>query len=339
VLFGLWGFYETRGDLRTARELAEHLLTLTQRQHDPALLLQGHPALGDTLCWLGELIPARAHLEQGIALYHPQQHRHHATLYGQDPGMGCCVYAALALWVLGYPDQALQRSQEALSLVRALAHPFSLAYALARTARLHGFRREWPAVQEEAEALLALARAQGFAQSLAQGLILRGWTLAVQGQSKEGVTQIRQGLTAYRPTGAETPRPFCLAILAEAYGRGRQPEAGLRVLAEAMAAAHAIGERWYEAERHRLKGELLLALSLDYQAEAEVCFQQALAVARQQQARSWELRAAISLSRLWQQQGKRAEAHLLLAEIYDWFTEGFDTADLQEAMALLAELA
>ena len=338
VLFGLWGFYHVRGDLRTARELAEQLLTLAQQQDDLALLLQGHRALGDTLFWLCELVPARAHLEQGIALYHPQQHRTHAFLYGQDPGIGCRVYAALALWVLGYPDQALQRGQEGLSLARELSHPFSLAFALTRTAWLHGFRREWQAAQEQAEALIALAREQGFAQWLAVGRMQWGETLAAQGRGDEGIPQIHQGLAALRATGAELGRPSFLGWLAEAYGTEGQPEEGLRVLAEAVAAAHNVGERWYEAERHRLKGDLLLALSADHQAEAAACFQQALAVARQQQAKSWELRAATSLSRLWQQQGKQAEARELLAPIYGWFTEGFDTADLQEAKALLEEL-
>ena len=148
VLFGLWGFYYVRGDLQSARELAEHLLTLAQRHHDPALLLQGHRALGDALFRLGELVPARAHLEQGMALYNPQQHRAHALLYGQDPGMGCRGFAALVLWVLGYPDQALQRGEEGLSLAHELSHPFSLAFILGQMSQLHGLRREWPAVQE-----------------------------------------------------------------------------------------------------------------------------------------------------------------------------------------------
>ena len=338
VLFGLWGFYYVRGDLQSARELAEHLLTLAQRHHDPALLLQGHRALGDALFRLGELVPARAHLEQGMALYHPQQHRAHALLYGQDPGMGCRGFAALVLWVLGYPDQALQRGEEGLSLAHELAHPFSLAFILGQMSQLHGLRREWPAVQEAAEALMALAREQGFAQSLAASLMNWGRTLAAQGRGEVGIPQLRQGLAAYLATGAELARPLYLAWLAEAYGVGGQPAEGLRVLAEAVAAAQNIGERWYEGERHRLKGDLLLARSVEHQAEAEACFQQALDVARHQQAKSWELRAAMSLGRLWQQQGKRAEAHALLAPIYGWFTEGFDTADLQEAKTLLEEL-
>ena len=339
VLFGLFGFYLVRGDLRTARELAEQLLTLAQRQRDPALLLQGHRAMGETLFHLGEFVPARGHLEQGVALYNPQQHRTHAFLYGQDSGMGCRVYVAFVLWALGYPHQALQRSQEGLSLAHELSHPFSLAMALSQVSRFHGLRREWPAAQERAEALMALAREQGFPQQLATSLVHWGWTLAAQGRGEESIPQIRQGLAAYRLTGAEVVRPFYLTCLAEAYGAGGQPAEGLRVLAEAVAAAHNIGERWYEAERHRLKGDLLLAVSAEHQAEAEACFQQALDVARYQQARSWELRAAMSLSRLWQCQGKRAAARELLAPIYGWFTEGFDTADLRDARALLEELA
>jgi predicted ATPase len=243
VLFGLWGFYQTKGDLRTACELGEQLLTLAQRQHDPALLLQAHRALGDTLFYLGEFVPARAHLEQGIALYTPQQYRNHAFLYGQDPGMGCRIFAALTLWILGSPDQALQWSHEALALARELSHPFSLSYALTRAARLHEFRGEWQTARERDEELIALAREQGFAQALAIGLVQRGSVLAAQGHAQEGITQIRQGLAAHRATGAELTRPFYLVLLAEAHRTGGQPEEGLRVLAEAVAAAHNFGER------------------------------------------------------------------------------------------------
>ena len=183
-----------------------------RRQRDPALLLQGHRVLGEILFHLGELVPGRAHLEQGIALYNPQQHRTHASLYGQDPGMGCRVFAALVLWVLGYPNQALQRGQEGLSLAHELSHPFSLAMALSQVSRLHGLRREWPAAQERAEALMALAREQGFPQQWATSLVHWGWTLAAQGQGEESIPQIRQGLAAYRVTGAEISRAQYLAL-------------------------------------------------------------------------------------------------------------------------------
>jgi predicted ATPase/class 3 adenylate cyclase len=339
VHFGLCGFHEVRGNFLTGCELAEQLLTLAQRHHDPALLLHGHRALGENLYMRGELVSARARLEQGIALYDPQQHRAHAFLYGHDSGMACRVYAAQVLWLLGYPEQALQRSHEALTLARELSHPFSLAFVLNFAVRIHRLRREWQASQAHAEALLALATEQGFAYWVAIGTMNRGAALAAQGQGETEIAEIRQGLADWRATGAELGWPSLLAMLATAYGDVGQPAAGLPLLDEALAVGDKNDERFYEAELYRLKGELLLALSADHQAEAAACYHQALTIACHQQARSWELRAAMSLSRLWQQQGKCKEAHDLLAPIYGWLTEGFDTADLQEAKALLQELS
>jgi predicted ATPase len=200
------------------------------------------------------------------------------------------------------------------------------------------FYRKELAVREHAEAVMALSAEQGFTHWLPQGMILRGWALAVQGQVEEAVAQMRQGLAAFRATGAEVFRPSFLALLAEAYAKGGQVEEGLSALTEALVVMHKTGERWWEAELHRLKGELLLALPADTQPEVETCFYQALTIARRQQAKSLELRAAMSLARLWQRQGKRQEAHQLLAEVYGWFTEGFDTADLREVKAVLDEL-
>jgi TOMM system kinase/cyclase fusion protein len=338
VLRGLWIFYAVRAALDTARELGEQLLGLAQRVQDPALLLEAHLALGTTLFFDGEFVRAQAHLEQGIALYDPQQHGSHTLLYGQDPGGMCLAFAAWTLWHLGYPAQALQRIQEALSLAQELSHPYSLAFALALGSRLYQLRREGPAAQAQAEASIRLCAEQGFAQFLSQGTILRGWALAAQGQEPEGIIQMHQGLTAWRTTGAELVRPYYLALVAEAYGHVGQAEEGLRLVAEALVAADHSGERFYESELYRLKGEFLQALPTGNHAEAERCFHQALDIARRQQAKSLELRAATSLSRLWQCQGKRAEARALLAPIYGWFTEGFDTADLQEAKVLLEEL-
>jgi len=338
VLRGLWGFYELQGELQTERELGEQLLTLAQRVREVELLLVAHNVLGDTLIWLGEFAVAREHLEQGIALYHPQQHRSHAFLYGYDSGVHCLSFGAWALWYLGYPDQALRRIHEALTLAQELSHPFSLAFALAFAAWLHQLRREGQAAQERAAAAIALSTDQGFPFWVAWGTILRGSALAEQGQRAEGIAQMRQGIAAWRATGAELQRPYYLALLAEAYGKAGQAEEGLSVLAEALTAVHKTGERQHEAELHRLKGELLLALSAEKHAEAETCLHQALDIARHQQAKSLELRAATSLSRLWQHQGKRQEARQLLAEVYGWFTEGFDTADLLEAKVLLEAL-
>ena len=233
----------------------------------------------------------------------------------------------------------MQRSQEALALAQELAHPYSLVVAQHWAAYLHYRRREVLAVQAQAEALLTLATAQGFPLYVGYGTCWRGWALAMQGQGEAGLAQMRQGLAAVVATGQELARPLCLVLLAEAAGHVGQVAEGLRLLAEALAALEASGRGDMLAEAYRLQGELLLRQAVPDAAQAEACFQQALAIARRQQAKSWELRAAMSLSRLWQQQGKRAEAHELLAPIYGWFTEGFDTADLQEAKALLEALA
>ena len=243
------------------------------------------------------------------------------------------------MWLLGYPDQALESIREALTLAQELTHPFSLALALVHAALVHQFRREVQAVKERAEELIALSSEQGFPHWLAYGTILRGWTLTAQGEGTEGIARMRQGLVARRATRSELHRPRLLSMLAEAYGEEGQPEEGLTVLVEALAIVDNTGERYWEAELHRRKGELLLILQRQKVGEAEECFQKALDIARHQQAKSLELRAAMSLSRLWQQQGKQEVAHQLLAEIYGWFTEGFDTADLMEAKILLEELA
>ncbi|MEJ2102026.1 MAG: hypothetical protein P8X68_18940, partial [Desulfobacterales bacterium] len=339
VLHGLWRFYQIRAELQTARELAEQLFSLARRAQDPALLLEGNRIMGQTMFWLGELVPARKHLEQGIALYDPQQHRSHAFVYGQDPGVLCRCFGAWPIWVLGYPDQALRNIHEALTMAQELTHSFSQAFALNMATTVHQFRREVQAVQECAEELITLTTEQGFALWLAFGMILRGWAIVAQGGGAKGISVIHEGLAAHRATGAEVEKPYFLALMTEAYGKAGQPEEGLSVLAEALAVVDKTCGRYWEAELHRLKGELLLMQQRQKVDEAEACFRQALDIARRQQAKSFELRAAMSLSRLWQQQGKHKEAHRLLAEIYGWFTEGFDTVDLQEAKALLEQLA
>jgi predicted ATPase len=302
------------------------------------------------LNYLGEFAATQAHFAQGIAIYDPDQHRSHAVRYGQDPGVACRYYAGVTLWWLGYPDQALQMSHEALMLAQELGHPYSLGSALAFAAWLHHLRREGHLTQERAEAAIALGVEQGLAVFPVMGTIFRGWALAQRSaepatrhrQREEGIAQMRQGLTAWRATGAAVFQPYGLALLAEAYAKVGQLDEGLTLLAEALAMINDKGERRWEAELYRLKGELLLHAECGAQnatLTAEACFQQALDVARQQQAKSWELRAVMSLSRLWQRQGKRDAARQLLAPIYGWFTEGFDTADLQEAKALLEELS
>jgi predicted ATPase/class 3 adenylate cyclase len=339
ALHGLFRFYMVRAELETTRQLGEQLLSLAQRAQDPALLMEAHRAMGQTMFWLGEMASARAHFEQGMDLYDPQQHRSHAFVYGQDPGVMCRGFAAWPTWVLGYPDQALQNIHEALTLAQELAHPFSLAVALLQAALLHQYRREAERAQEHAEALVALSTEQRFPHWLAIGTTLRGWALTAQGEEAGGIAQMLQGLAARRATRSEVHRPCFLSLLAEAYGNVGQPEEGLTVLLEALAIVDNTGERYWEAELHRRKGELLLIQKGQKVREVEECFRKALDIAHRQQAKSLELRAAMSLSRLWQKQGKPEEAHQLLAEIYTWFTEGFDTPDLKEAKALLEELA
>jgi TOMM system kinase/cyclase fusion protein len=339
VLWGLWRFYFVRAQYQTARELAEQCLSLAQRVQDSALLLVAHHALGSTVYYLGEVSSGRVHLEQGLTLYNPQEHRPLAVRYGLDLGVWCRSYVAWPLWLLGYPDQALTRSHQALTLAQELSHPISMAAAFYYAALLHHMRRDGPAAQECAEAAIVLLNEQGFPLYLTLGTNVRGWALSIQGHAEEGMAQMRQSLATLQAMGAELYWPCYLTWLTEAHDGMGQATEGLTVLTEALATGHKTGERWWEAEIHRLQGELLLALSVEKHAEAATCFHQALDMARLQQAKSLELRAAMSLSRLWQRQGKRAEARELLAPIYGWFTEGFDTADLQEAKALLDALA
>jgi predicted ATPase len=339
VLRGLWHYYYIRADLWTAHALGEQLLALAQQAQAPVMLVAAHRALGATLYYLAAVAEAHTHFAQGIALYNLQQHRASTFLYGEDAGVVCHHFAASALWLLGYPAQGRAQMDEAVTLAQQVAHPFSLSFALSNAAMVHQFRREGRATQACAEAAISLTTEQGFPYWRAFSSILRGWALAQQGQAQEGIEQIHQGLTIYPATGAELLQPYFLALLAEAHGTIGEPETGLTVLTEALTLTDKIGVRWYESESYRLKGELLLQQNSDHQAEAERCFQEAMAIAQNQQARSFELRAATSLARLWHQQGKRQEAHDLLAPIYHWFTEGFDTADLQEAKALLDVLS
>jgi class 3 adenylate cyclase/predicted ATPase len=289
VLRGLWHYYFVRTDFRTAHALGEQLLTLAQQVHEVSMLCVAHRALGATLFWLGAPATAHTHFTQGIALYDSQQHRTSAFLYGEDAGVICHSLSALTLWFLGYPDQGLVRSHETVTLAQQVAHPYSLSFALNGAAIFHQLRREERCTQERAEATMSLATEQGFLLWVAYSSILRAWALAHQGEAKEGIAQITQGLRAFRATGAEINRSYYLALLAEAYGIMGQPETGLAALAEALTLADTTGERWYESECYRLKGELLIQQSSDNQAEAENCFHDALAIARSQQAKSLEL--------------------------------------------------
>lgn len=339
----LWGLHEVylfQAKRDQARALAEQCMAIAQREQDPALLLQAHHALWAVLYFLApdELPLALAHAEAGIALYDPQQH--HAQVFhygGHDPGLCGRQLAAQALWLLGYPDQARRLGEETLRLGRQLPHPRSLEFALHGVADLYVRLRQFSVVAELTAAAIAINLEQENQLGLAAGMIRQGWALVMLGEVERGITQLRQGIADWRAMGIGLHRANYWVLLAEAYAKTGQLAAGLATLDEALTNAYASGEQYIEPEIHRLRGELSLSLSRPAD-EAETAFYQALHVARQQQAKLLELRAAVSLSRLWQQQGKVTEAHQLLGEIYGWFTEGFATLDLQEARELLRAL-
>jgi predicted ATPase len=341
VLCGLWLFHTARAEHILARDLADQCLRLAEKGGDPALLLAAHHALGVSLSLLGDYGLALEHLEQNIKLYDPDQHRALAFQFGQDFGVVSRSHAALDLWHLGYHDRALSMTDEALRLARRLSHPHTLAAALIFAARVHLLSRDAPAGLARSEEALKLSGEGDFGFWRPVATIYRGYALAQGEEIEEGIAQIRAGLEAYRDSGNGVGRPTFLAFLAEAYCRAGQPAAGLEALREAYATARQSGERWYESELYRIEGELTLQLSQTRRADttqqkrAEDCFLRAVEVARDQKAKLLELRATISLHRLWAAQGKRGESRRQLKELYGWFTEGLDTPDLIEAAELI----
>jgi predicted ATPase/class 3 adenylate cyclase len=347
VLYGLWVFYTARAEHQVARELGEQCMRLAEEARDPALLMEAHHALGVTLLALGQFSSALEHLKQAITIYDQNDYSSLAHVYGQDSGVVCRSHAAWALWFLGHPDQARTLNEQAVTLARGLSHPhpYSLAVALDFAAWLHQLFRDRQKTQELAQEAMALSTENEFVFWILMGMILQGWALTEGDTIADGIAQVRHGLATYRATGAEIMRPYYLGLLAEVAGKVGRAEEGLSLLTEALDAIEDSRECWWEAELHRLRGELTLARSqpqnpeFEDQKTAEKCFRQALNIASRQGAKSLELRATLSLSRLWQIHGKRAEARRKLAEAYDWFTEGLDTADLRDAKALLAELS
>jgi predicted ATPase len=370
ILSGLWVFYHMRAELETACELGEQLLTLAQRVQDPVLLTEAHRSLGASLAFQGEMVLGRAHLEQAVAIQNVQPPLS-LTLFYEDPRVGSLHHLARVLWLLGYPEQAVRRIHEAITLARELDHPGSLAIAMTFAAWVHQFRREWHTAQGRAETLITFAAEHELTLSIAWGTVLRGGALTEQGRITEGIAQMREGLITLQDMGAKLSLSYHSGLLAETYMKAGQTKEGLTHLTEALDMVDESEEHWWEAELHRLKGEFTLqqfqisgskfqekgTMGNAYHdvsvteagmvggahptraEEAEVCFLKAIDIASKQQAKSLELRAATNLARLWQQQGKKAEARALLASVYNWFTEGFDTADLQDAKALLDELA
>jgi class 3 adenylate cyclase/predicted ATPase len=339
TLWGLWFVRLFRSELAAARSLGEELLILARRSQDPGLLLEAHHTLWPTLVDMGEFVAARNQWEQGLALYDSERHGSYAFRYGNhDPGVCSRNFAAHTLWFLGYPDQALAMVRDALALARQLAHPYSLAVAQLYGAMVHLECGQRQAAEDLANASVTLSAEHGFAALLPRGLILRGRLRAARGDWEEGMAELRRGLATYRVI-AEGRRCQLLAVLGDACAECGQVEEGLDAVSEALTLADRTGERCAEAELHRLKGELLRRQPLSPDHEAETCFQKAIEVARQQSAKSLELRAVTSLARLLHARGRREQASTSLASTYGWFTEGFDTADLRAARALAEELS
>jgi class 3 adenylate cyclase/predicted ATPase len=339
ALFGLSLNYSARGKIRMGLEVAEQLLTVAERLQEPEPLAYAHNLMGNTLFWLAELGTARMHLEKGIALYRPEWSRSLAFRFGFNCGSTCHFFLGRVLWHLGYPDQALTSAEQAVAISEAVSHPVSRASALSWAAALHQLRGEVGRAREVAEITLAITTEEIIPFFRAHGVMLRGSALVGEGQGEEGIAELREGLAAYLAIGAQIECSHWLALLAEAYRDTGRPAEGLHATAEALDHVAQTGLVYYEAELHRLEGELRLRCDAADVERTEASFRRALEIARQQQAKSWELRAATSLARLWGEQGRRTEAHDLLAPVYGWFTEGFDTADLKDAKALLDELS
>jgi predicted ATPase len=339
VLFGLWRSYITRGQLQSALEHADTLLRLANNANDPALAVIAHYAVGFSRYKLGELPVARQHFEDGIAKYAPEQRQAPVFRIGQDPGVACRSYSAISHWLLGFPDQALARGQDALALAHELSHPHSVGFARCWLAFVSQFRRDAGTVREQAEVALAIATEQASPVWAAMGTIFLGWALAMQDRREEYLADIKRGIAAWQATGATTTVRYFFTLLAEVSDLLGHTEDALQQLTDAQTMRDQQEDRWWEAEIYRLRGALLLRHSMAPQAETETWFRRALDVAQSLQAKSLELRAATSLARLWRDQGKYTEARNLLAPVYSWFTEGFETPDLKEANDLLAELS
>jgi predicted ATPase len=335
ILFGLYAVYFVRGEMRPAHDFAKQLLHRAQSGEDPVRLMFAHLALGFTGYQMGELLLARHHIETALSFY-DGEHALAFRLAGTDSKVMCLSYLAFTLWTLGYPDQALQKINEAIGWAQALSHLFSLVFAENFAGFLYLYRREAPAAQEYGETIIALSTEHGLTEFFDLATFICGAAMAGQGRNEEGAAQMHHVCGA---SGIALRRPTLPIWLAEAYMQGGRFDDGLRALAEAVTAGEEHENRQDEPEKHRIKGELLLRQNHSYVAEAQKCFQIAIEIARQQSAKSYELRATMSLARLLARQGRSDKAQAMLTGIYNWFTEGFDTADLKDAKALLDELS
>ena len=340
VLRGLWNCYFVRGELQRGRDLAQRLVVLADEQGDALSRSLARRALGSTLVFLGQSAEARECLEQGIALGDAAEasgdQRAHVLLYAERPGVVCRLYSAWSHWLLGYPDRALRDADAALLLSKELGHVHGLAFALNFAAVVHLWRREFGLAQARAEAAVAIAREHSLAQWLSMGTMARGVALAGLGQHTQGLAQLHDGFAQWQRIGANLANSKWLGFTAEAHAAAGQIASAFATLARAQDAAAGTGEAFLQAQLFTLRALLLVNCGFDPEAEAWLL--KAIDVARTQSAKSLELRAATALARLWRDQGRYSDAHELLAQVYGWFVEGFDTRDLKEAKALLHEL-
>jgi predicted ATPase len=339
VLYGAWtsSVLAFNGDV--CRDLAAQFLALAEKQGTTVPVMMGHRMMGNPLLHRGDFAEARAHFDKGISLYDPTEHRALATRFGQDAGATMLSIRSWALWLLGYPEAALRDADDALNNARESGQTVTLLFALQMTALLDILCGNHLAAAARAAQSIALAEEKSALLWKAGGTMNQGCTLVLTRRASDAIDKLTAGITGWRTTGATLWLPSYLSYLARADAEFGKFDDAWRCIDEAMTAMETTKERWCEAEVHRIAGEITLSSPQPDAAKAEVCFERALEVARKQQAKSWELRAAMSMARLWRDQGKRDEARELLAPVYRWFIEGFDTLDLKEAKALLEQLA
>jgi predicted ATPase len=335
ILYGTWACHYVGGEVALQRNAASDFVREAERHGDTAALCLSHRTLGTTYVTMGEFVAGRQHLERALTLYNPQQHARYRYQYGQDIGATALCYLCWALWHLGYFDQALEVAAQAVRHAEEVSHPHTQVYTICHArGMLDIFRRRPEETSSYASLVVSLCDEHGFPFWAAGGRILNGWATTCQGEAELGIELLRDGLAAWRKTGARLWLPTFLALEAEAHAKAGHGDTALQVIAEALLISEETGEQWAVAEVLRIKAGLLLTTGRPTE-EVEALLVNSLQIARRQQARSWELRTACDLARLWQHQGREAEALQLVQAIYDQFTEGFDTADLRDAKALL----
>jgi predicted ATPase/DNA-binding SARP family transcriptional activator len=334
ALWGLCGFYQVRGKNLTAHEQAEHILVLAKAREDPQLFLLAHWMLGLTFTHLGEFLQAREHLELALEYYDPERHHSLTYLYGQNPGVTCLNYLALALWILGYPDQAQEKCKGAIALSEKASHPYSEAFAHSMAALFHAMKRDPEAALKQSEEAIRLSSESGFPFLLAVGLIIRGWARISSGKTGMAIKLMRKGIETIEVMGAELGGSFFLSLLAEGYGEAGEMGKGLQVLDQALHIARVNEEHWNESDLYRLKG-VLLEKNGEAESEITASYRRAIQIANKQEARSWQLRAATAITKVGERSAQPGMERDELTRIYERFSEGFETIDLREARELL----